>query len=943
MAGATLALLLTAVSARAQFGRNKVQYDRFDFRVLETPHFDVYYYPREADAAAIAGRLAERWYDRLSQILQHTFDRRQPLILYASQAHFVQTSLLPGSVPEGVGGFTDHRAGRVVLPFGASLGDTEHVLGHELVHAFQRDILRHAGQSLAGLPLWYSEGMAEELSLGTLDAQTRMWLRDAVAHDHLPTISELDNPRWFPYRYGQALWAFLIAEYGESVALRSLTAKGGASAIHRLETVTGQSVDDLTHRWHAYIHGVTGAVTTPKQQGVVIGGSHYNLAPSLSPDGRTLVYLSERDHDSMDVFAADAATGATVRKLFTTATDTHLDSVQFIDSYGSWDAAGRAFVLATVTSGEPTLTIFDMPAGTVRRHLGVPGVDQIFTPTWSPDGTQIAFSALKGGVTDIYAINIADGHLRALTSDPYSDLQPTWSPDGTTIAFASDRFSSALDTLTFGHHEIGLIDLASGQVRYAGGLAGGKNINPQWCPSSTCLYFVSDANGVSNVYRLQLASRQIAAITDEVIGISGITSLSPAISVGGGGSRLMAAVYNNGGYEIRTFDLAQATGSVVVAPASSGSPTVTAVSGTSTFLTRPYSPRLSLFTLGQPYLSAGGGPFGNYVRAGASLALGDLLGQHEVQTAVEVGKAVSDFGMEVAYINRASRWNWGVQVSQIPWIVGAATVTRTGNDANGAPISYQDAIVDRQQHRQIAALAIYPFSRVRRLEASIGLDAVAFSRQTNTTTFAGSDGRPLGETSSTVPLEAATTSLVSGVAFVQDTALYGVTGPIVGERYRLGVSSTSGGLSVVTAVGDYRRYLEVRRMLTVAVRLQQLARFGPDASDPRVLPLVWAPRDIVRGFVPDGVTTLAWAVSSINLEARAPLADLLRVSTNKLPIDLFTFSDWARFSAASREQLWSVGLGARINAAGVVFEFNGVRPVEPLSGWRLELNLRPGF
>ena len=64
-------LLLSAVSAEAQyFGRNKVQYDRFEFAILETAHFDVYYYAEERDAAEIAARMAERWYERLSTTLR---------------------------------------------------------------------------------------------------------------------------------------------------------------------------------------------------------------------------------------------------------------------------------------------------------------------------------------------------------------------------------------------------------------------------------------------------------------------------------------------------------------------------------------------------------------------------------------------------------------------------------------------------------------------------------------------------------------------------------------------------------------------------------------------------------------------------------------------------------------------------------------------------------
>ena len=65
--GAILTAGFAAWPARAEarsLGRNKVQYDRFDFKVLKTEHFDIYYYTEEADAAAMVARMAERWCQR---------------------------------------------------------------------------------------------------------------------------------------------------------------------------------------------------------------------------------------------------------------------------------------------------------------------------------------------------------------------------------------------------------------------------------------------------------------------------------------------------------------------------------------------------------------------------------------------------------------------------------------------------------------------------------------------------------------------------------------------------------------------------------------------------------------------------------------------------------------------------------------------------------------
>src|SRR5919197_628225 len=178
LAVAILVTLVTVHSAplSAQyFGQNKVQFKKLDFQVLKTEHFDIYYYPQEREGVAIAARMAERWHARLERLVEHTLRGRQPLVLYASHPDFEQTNAIQGELGEGSGGVTEPLRRRIVLPMGGPLADTDHVIGHELVHAFQFDATSNPntppGQNGAErLPLWFIEGMAEYLSLGPLDS-----------------------------------------------------------------------------------------------------------------------------------------------------------------------------------------------------------------------------------------------------------------------------------------------------------------------------------------------------------------------------------------------------------------------------------------------------------------------------------------------------------------------------------------------------------------------------------------------------------------------------------------------------------------------------------------------------------------------------------------------------------------------------------------------------
>src|SRR6185437_14758965 len=313
------AFSLPSTAAAQYFGRNKVQYQTFHFKRLKTPHFDIYYYPAESLAAVDAARMAERWYARHSKTLTDEFDRRS-IILYANHADFEQTNVIGGFIDQSTGGVTEGLRSRVVLPFTGVYADDDHVIGHELTHVFQYDIaskMKGGGMiALDRLPLWLIEGMAEYMSLGRYDPNTAMWLRDAALRNDLPTIKKLStDPRYFPYRYGEALWAYIGGRWGDDVVQQLYRASLQSGFELGIRRTLGMSSDTLSAQWlqaikDAYLPLMQGR-QVPDSLGkrLLRPGSKYgdmDVSPAVSPDGKYVAFLTSRGLLNIDLYVADA-------------------------------------------------------------------------------------------------------------------------------------------------------------------------------------------------------------------------------------------------------------------------------------------------------------------------------------------------------------------------------------------------------------------------------------------------------------------------------------------------------------------------------------------------------------------------------------------------------------------------------------------------------------
>ncbi len=573
LAFAAVALSATASTLPAQqyFGQNLVQYRHFRWRVLETEHFTIHFYPEEETVITDAARMAERSYERLSRILAHQFREKKPVILFASRSDFGQNNVT-GDLGEGVGGVTEAGRHRLLMPFTGDYRSFEQVLAHEMVHEFQYDIFARgkAGEGIERLqrfdpPLWFMEGMAEYLSIGPEHPLTAAWIRDAVVNGTLPTIAQMtERPdKYFPYRFGEALWQYIGARYGDDAIgelLQAVTTVGVERAFRR---ELGVSTEQLSDEWREamqtkYLPTVsalnrpnafaTQLLTPRNTRGEIF------LAPALSPDGKYVAFLANGDPKRgdffIDLWLGDGITGKRIKKLVQSTVNPNFEELRLLYSQSSFSNDGTKLAFTGQRQGKDVLYIIDVRNQRTLKRLDLP-LDGAMSPSWSPDDRKLVFSGARGGITDLYMVDVDGKNFRQLTNDRYGDLQPSWSPDGTRVVFASERGVADVDVLRLGGWKLSVLDLASNTISLLPGQAG-HNLNPQWSPDGQSVAFISDRTGIPNVFLYEIGTSAHYQLTNVVSGVNAITEYSPAISWARQADRLAMVYYENGDYSVWT-------------------------------------------------------------------------------------------------------------------------------------------------------------------------------------------------------------------------------------------------------------------------------------------------------------------------------------------------------------------------------------------------------
>ncbi|HJQ19004.1 MAG TPA: BamA/TamA family outer membrane protein [Gemmatimonadaceae bacterium] len=935
----SVAIATHAVHAQSYFGQNQVQYDNFKWQVLETEHFLVYHYPEERPASMVAARMAERAYARLSRILDHQFREKKPIVLFSSRTDFGQNNIT-GDLGEATLGVTEALRQRMLLNFTGDFRSFEHVLTHEMTHAFQYDIFARgkAGTGLQNLaqnmpPLWFAEGMAEYLSLGPSTPLTNAWMRDAALNGKIPTVEQMTGypERFFPYRFGHAFWTYVGQRWGDESIGQIMNAVPSVGVERAFKRELGESLEDLGDEWRESLQTQqlpqVGSLERPRKfaQALLTSrrtGGEVFLAPALSNDGKYIAFLSNgsflKGEVFIDLWLGDAETGKRIKRLVKSTLDPNFEELRVLYSQSAFSPDGKLLAFTGQREGRDVLYLLDVKSRATIHRFDL-DLESVSGPSWSPDGKRLVFSGYHGGITDLYVVDADGKNFHQLTNDLYGDLQPQWSPDGKTIAFATDRGEGAnLELLRFPQWRVALLDVESGAISVLPN-QGGLNTNPQWAPDGKSIAYVSDRTGIANVFLYDFDAKEHYQLTNVVGAISAVAEYSPSISWARGADRLAFTYYDDGEYTIwqvshprnlkhapyRDAKTTPVTVAIASGAMAADSDTTVADSvptppagvsiaalldsaelalpDTTKFTEYPYRLRFQPDYVARPSIGYAPDSYGRNVFGGTTVILSDMLGNNRLALAGEINGRLSEAQMYFGYANLGRRLQYNTSFSQFPYYFLSNDVI-SEPDAQGQQVEQQEITI--YVARQLFATASYPLNRFSRFELGGGLNDIGRQRLPLSRTITdGTYATPF--TPGAMLHDRSLNYAEAHAAYVSDNTLWGYTGPIYGRRYRFQVSPVMGNLNWIEYLADYRRYDAILfNYLTFATRAYASISAGPDET--QFMKYIARP-DFVRGYDRNNVLFLTCPIigaSSVNCSAVQLLGSRVAVANAELRFPL---------------------------------------------------------
>ena len=435
------------------FGKNRVQYYDLYWTYYRFDDFDCYFNEYGKDLAKYTAEYSQRMIDELEDYFDYQLEKRLIFIVYNKQAEFRQTNigLVTGNEDYNVGGYSRIIKNKIMLYFEGDYNTYDKQIKASIVEAITNEMFynadmkdRIAGSSQIYFPDWYTKGLINYIAFNW-DFNTDNRVRDGFKSG---LYRKLDHLEYDDALYaGQSFWKYIGATYGDAMIPNIIyLTKVYRNVDEGFRYVLGLSMKELTNEWISFYEKYYSddIGTDPGNGGVIARAKKEEVITSVkvSPDGTNIAYVTNL-WGRRKIKVHNTITGKT--RTLLKAEPKYEQRVDYTYPIIAWHPSGK--ILTYINEEKAGLKVyFHRIAEKTTEERNIFFFDKILDFSYSPDGSQFVFSALKDGFTDIYLQNISSWSFDPLTRDIADDLNPsfvTGSPG--VIVFSSDRLS---DTLT---------------------------------------------------------------------------------------------------------------------------------------------------------------------------------------------------------------------------------------------------------------------------------------------------------------------------------------------------------------------------------------------------------------------------------------------------------------------------------------------------------------
>ena len=539
---AFLAVLWAALPAQAQrypsqekFGKNRIQYRTFDWKIFRTSNFEVYHYQGGTNMAKLTAQFAETEFDRITEILGYTPYNRIKIFLYNSPGELLQSNMGLATFGDLDDQELDLAQSRVEIAFTGDQISFRKKLVMEISRLFVYDMLyggnlKDALQSslLLTLPDWFMSGIAAYIAEGWTP-ELSDYMRDVTLNRPIKKPALLYGKD--ATLIGQSIWNYIAERYGKDNIsnILNLTRIIRTEQTSITSTLGVPSYSRFLREWQEFYANATAQASkgyvepNPKWKYRLhefneIGNS---ASIKLSPDKKWIA-VSElhKSRYKVTVFNLETGRDIVVRQGGIQIGNAQQNSMLPLLAWTKYNT----LAMVVEENNRQNLFIFDKldtkrPVIRIKRNIR--GLEQIVAMDVSDDGTMLAVSADKGGKNDLYLVSVSRASVIPLTNDLFDDLSPQFvAGSSRRVVFTSNRPTDSLkidqgnyknlkpSVSLFEHDGSPQAETVTRLVDSLGTALTAVRANDE------SVFFLSDYKGIKNLFKYDRQSRNVTQLTN---------------------------------------------------------------------------------------------------------------------------------------------------------------------------------------------------------------------------------------------------------------------------------------------------------------------------------------------------------------------------------------------------------------------------------------------